>query len=162
VITYFILTPPGGPERDHRTTRFIADRFAWLAFIFPGLWLLFHRCWLIGICAVLAQLLAVWLADQPGLFWAGTLSELAIGLLIGLEGRHIYAQNLMAKGWSMASVVTAPDLSTAEAIYFAGLSSEAPKVTTLPSTDWAKFSPPGQPPARGGPALGLFDIGGGR
>ncbi|WP_170975823.1 DUF2628 domain-containing protein [Rhizobium sp. FY34] len=161
MITYLILTPQGEPDRDHRRTRFIADRFSWLAFVFPGLWLLFHRCWLIGTTALLAQILAAWLVDQPGLFWAGTLSEVAIGLLIGLEGRHIHAQNLMAKGWSMAGVVTAPDLATAEAIFFAGLPTD-PVKPSLPVTDWTKLSTPGQASLRNGPALGLFDMGGGR
>jgi hypothetical protein len=159
VISYFVLTPPGG--RDHAATRFLADRFAWLAFVFPGLWLLFHRCWLMGLAILAAQLAAAWLTDQSGFFWAGTLSELALGLLIGLEGRQIVVRHLLAKGWTMADVVAAPDLSTAEMIYFSNLPAETPK-PAVPVTDWKNFSPPAQTASRQGPALGLFDLGGGR
>ncbi|MGN7295131.1 DUF2628 domain-containing protein [Rhizobium sp. SAFR-030] len=161
MISYLILTPPGGPDRDHRTTRFVADRFAWLAFVFPGLWLLFHRCWLIGVATLIAQVGAGWLTNLSGLFWAGTLAQLAIGLLIGLEGRHIYISTLIRHGWMLSDVVSAPDLSTAEAFYFSSAAGDVAPAT-VPTTDWSKFSAPAGAPARGGPALGLFDIAGGR
>nr|WP_286675500.1 DUF2628 domain-containing protein [Rhizobium sp. CSW-27] len=159
--SFVVLTPPGGPDRDHASTCFVADRFAWLGFVFPGLWLLFHRCWLIGLAVLAAQLAAAWLTDQSGFFWAGTFSELALGLLIGLEGRQIVMRNLMAKGWTMVDVVAAPDLSTAEMMYFSNLPTETPK-PAVPVTDWKNLSPPAQTTSRHGPALGLFDIGGGR
>nr|WP_289852226.1 DUF2628 domain-containing protein [Rhizobium sp. SSA_523] len=155
------MTPPGGPDRDHASTRFVADSFAWLGFIFPGLWLLFHRCWLFGIVTLAAQGMLVWLSDQPGLFWGGTLSELAIGLLVGLEGRQILARRLVAKGWAVADIVTAPDLQTAEQIYFAGLPVRQPQ-PDVPVTDWKNLTLSGPPRLQTGPALGLFDLGGGR
>ncbi|MGG2478320.1 DUF2628 domain-containing protein, partial [Rhizobium sp. BR5] len=37
--SYLVLEAPNGPDRDHKTTRFIADRFVWLALIAPWLWL---------------------------------------------------------------------------------------------------------------------------
>ncbi|WP_377299104.1 DUF2628 domain-containing protein [Rhizobium sp. SGZ-381] len=157
---YIILTPPGGPLRDHRTTRFIADRFAVLAFLFPGPWLLMHRCWWSGLAALAAQGLAGWLADQPGLFWAGTLSSLALSLLIGLEARHMQARNLVRRGWQEEAVLLAPDLVTAEAMFFETL--PAPEPFAVPAADWTKISPRKEGPAYGGPALGLFDMGKGR
>ena len=160
MITYFVLTPPGGPDRDHVSTRFVADKFAWVAFIFPGFWLLFHRCWLIGLATLALQAVAVWMTEQPSLFWAGTLTEIAISLLIGLEAHHIHVRNLVSKGWTLADLVAAPDLATAEAFYFSML--PTPPRPTLPSTDWSQFSSPARPAAQRGPALGLFDIGEGR
>lgn len=157
---YIILTPPGGPDRDHRTTRFIADRMSLLALVFPGPWLLLHRCWWSGLAALGIQVLAGWLADQPGLFWAGTLSSLALGLLIGLEARHMQVKSLMRRGWREEAVLLAPDRATAEAMFFAAL--PEPEKFAVPAADWTKISPRQDGPAYGGPALGLFDMGKGR
>ena len=163
--SFIVLTPPQGPDRDHASTRFVADRFTWLGFLFPALWLLIGSCWLAGIATLLAQGFAAWLGEQPGLFWAGALMQFGIALLIGLEGRHIRVTALVRRGWMLSDIVTAPDLATAETIYFSSLPAEAPK-PFVPVTDWNKLSPPAQRSAQGfahgGPALGLFDIGGGR
>ena len=158
MISYIVLTPPGGAEPDHRSTRFIADRMVWTAFVFPGLWLLFNRCWLWGVVVLIAQLAAGWLIERPGLFWAGMAAELALAILIGLEGRQILIRTLMRRGWTLDTVVTAPDLATAEHIYFSGPAGDIRQLNT-PKTDWAKLAAEASPSAGGGPALGLFDMG---
>ena len=53
--SYLVLEAPGGPDRDHRTTRFIADRFSWLALLFPWLWFAIHRMWWIAVSVVILQ-----------------------------------------------------------------------------------------------------------
>ncbi|WP_137133612.1 DUF2628 domain-containing protein [Rhizobium sp. FKY42] len=156
--SYIVLTPPGGPEPDHRSTQFVADRMVWTAFVFPGFWLLFNRCWLWGIAALFAQFAAGWLADRPGLLYAGMAAQLAIALLIGLEGRQILIRTLMRRGWVLDTVVTAQDLATAEHIYFGGPAGNQ-RTTTTPKTDWTKLSAEASPAAQYGPSFGLFDTG---
>lgn len=156
--SFIVLIPPGGPEPDHRTTRFIADRMVWTAFVFPWLWLLLNRCWLWGILVFALQFVCGWLMDQPGLFWAGTAAELALAMIIGLEGRKIVVHRLMAKGWTLVDIVTAPDLATAEEIYFSGPAGELWK-PSVPSPDWSQRSPSGAVATTYEPALGLFDMG---
>jgi len=158
VISYIVLTPPGGAEPDHRSTRFIADRMVWTAFVFPGLWLLFNRCWLWGIAVLTAQFAAGWLADRPGLFFAGMAAQLSIALLTGLEGRQMVVRTLMRRGWVLDTVVTAPDLASAEQIYFAGPAGDVRQMTT-PKTDWTKLSAEASPATQYGPSFGLFDTG---
>lgn len=156
--SYIVLTPPGGPEPDHRSTRFVADRMVWTAFVFPGFWLLFNRCWLWGILVLIAQFSASWLVEHPGFFWAGMAAELALAILIGLEGRQILIRTLMRRGWTLEAVVAARDLSTAEEIYFSGPAGEV-RQTKTPSTDWARLSAEASPSPSSGPALGIFDMG---
>lgn len=156
--SFLVLLPPGGPTADHRTTRFIADKMVWTAFVFPGFWLLLQRCWLWGIVVFIAQLLAGRLMEWPGYFWAGFCAEIALGLLIGLEGRQLVVRRLMKRGWTLDSVVTAPDLSSAEDIYFSGPAGRV-QPHTVPNPDWSQRSAV-KPALQGSaPALGLFDIG---
>ncbi|MFD1747256.1 DUF2628 domain-containing protein [Rhizobium helianthi] len=156
--SFLVLLPPGGPTADHRTTRFIADKMVWTAFVFPGLWLLFQRCWLWGGLVFAAQIFAGRLMDWPGFFWAGFCAQLALGLLIGLEGRKMVIRRLMGKGWTLVDIVTAPDLTTAEQIYFSGPAGELWK-PSVPSPDWSQRSPSGTVTTTNEPALGLFDMG---
>ena len=158
MISFIVLTPPDGPEPDHRSTRFIADRMVWTAFVFPGIWLLFNRCWLWGIAVLITQFACGLLVDQPGFFWAGMAAELALGLLIGLEGRQILIRTLMRRGWNLDAVVAAPDMVSAEQIYFSGPAGDI-RHTTTPTTDWARLSAEASPATSSGPALGLFDMG---
>lgn len=112
--SYLVLTSPGAPRTDV-DARFIADKFSWIAFVFPAIWLLFHRQWLAGIVVALLQGLVAFATPEPSL--AGFLIELALRLLVALEGPAFVARRLQAAGWALQSVITADDLPTAEMIY---------------------------------------------
>lgn len=116
--SYLVLEAPDGPDRNHKTTRFVADRFSWLALVFPWIWLGSHRLWFAATATFIMQLIASQLSTLPGLGIVGLLSGLTIALLCGLEGRNFLVQHMISKGWQLKTVVTAPDLSTAEDIYF--------------------------------------------
>jgi len=157
--SYLVLTPPGGPEKDHRSTLFLPDGFSWMALLFAWIWLIWHRLWLAGIIALVLQIGSVLLLGMSGFFLAGLLLGFAIHVLIALEGRNHYANSLARRGWTLESVISATDLRTAEEIYFSGL--PQPETHPLPSSsDWANKAK--QPSVSGwqGPALGLFDHGG--
>lgn len=156
--SYLVLTPPGGPEKDHRSTLFLADAFSWLALLFAWIWLIWHRLWIAGIVALVLQVASLLLLGTSGFSLAGLLLGFAIHVLVALEGRNHYGNSLISKGWTLEGVISAVDRQTAEEIYFSGL----PQKETQPlpsSADWAKTK---QLPVSGwqGPALGLFDHGG--
>lgn len=112
--SYLVLTSPGAPRTDV-DARFIADKFSWIAFVFPAIWLLFQRQWLAGISVAILQGLIAFAIPEPSL--AGFLIELALRLLVALEGPAFVARRLEAAGWTLQSAITADDLPTAEMIY---------------------------------------------
>lgn len=158
--SYLVLTPPGGSDPDHRKTIVMADRFSWLALLFPGIWLLTKRLWLPAIAVFLIQAIAGQLTQVSGLELVGVLGALSISLLVALEGRHFYSEVLIRRGWTLQDVITATDLEAAEEFYFAG---QQQARTELPAVaGWARPStaPPSTGWNQGG--IGLFDHQGGR
>ncbi|MFS8114679.1 DUF2628 domain-containing protein [Rhizobium jaguaris] len=158
--SYLILTPPGGPDKNQASTRFIRDSFSWAAFLFPTLWLLFHRLWLQAVAAFLLQGIALELIRRPGFFAAGIAILLGVHILAALEGRHAAYRNLVAKGWKTEGLVSARNLATAEEIHFSGI--EAEPEENIRSNDWDIPSSPNNSPSRGGPSFGLPGYDGGR
>lgn len=134
--SYLVLEAPNGPDRDHKTTRFIADRFVWLALIAPWLWLAINRLWLATAIVVVALVLAGQVSILAGFEPVGILCNFAIGLVAALEGRDFLVRHLIRKGWRLTSVVSAPDLSSAEDIYFSSLSENAGTAEQLSQPVW--------------------------
>ncbi|AYD03152.1 DUF2628 domain-containing protein [Neorhizobium sp. NCHU2750] len=158
--SYLVLIPPGGAEKDHRSTLILPDGFSWTALLFPWIWLIWHRLWVAGLVIFLLQAASGVLLGISGLWLAGTLLGIATSLLVALEGRNHYGNSLIRRGWTLEDIITTVDRQTAEEIYFSSL--PEPTASPLPSpADWAKNTT--QPPAATGwqgPALGLFDHGG--
>ncbi len=116
-VSYLVLTPPGTAGNDEKA-RFIADRFSWLAFAFPTLWLLIQRQWVAGIVVFGLQLALGFASSVPHLVLASFLLELALRLLVALEGPAFVADRLAAAGWTLRAVIPADDSTTAEMMYF--------------------------------------------
>ena len=155
--SFIILTPPGGPDRDHHSTRFIADGLSLTAFFFPWIWLFSRRLWLWGIAAFVVQGIGTEFLANDALAPAGLAMLLTTSLFCSLEGKKLESTLLQKKGWTLEKVMVAQDLGTAEEIYFSTLPAPVPQ--TMPKTaDWIADSR-GEKPAFGarGPALGLFD-----
>ncbi|MDK1387323.1 DUF2628 domain-containing protein [Sinorhizobium sp. 8-89] len=151
--SYLIMTPPGAPATDERA-RFIADGFSWPAFFFPALWLLSKHAWLPGILVAVLQILLIVSSSVPGAFAASLIMQLALSLLVSLEGPLLVARNLRKRDWTLRSIVPARDLETAEEIYFSNVSATTHRgtATALPSGK--------QPAAKQGEntaGLGLFE-----
>lgn len=156
--SYLILTPPGGPDPDHRSTVVLKDGFSWAGFLLSWIWLFWHRLWLAGLVALAIQIGSGVLLQIAGLAPAGFLLGLALSLLVGLEGRHYLSEALVRRGWILDTVIFAQDRQTAEEMYFSGL--PAPQSSSLPSTsDWAGHAKTNRSGGYG-PNLGLFDYGG--
>jgi hypothetical protein len=149
--SYMILTPPGARADDDRA-RFVPDGFSWGAFLFPALWLFAKRMWLFGIAVAVLQILLISLSASAGGVLAALLLHLALALLVALEGPMLIVRRLIARDWTLRSIVPARDLETAEEIYFANVPSTDRTAVTRPVADW-----PRQTPANSGPGLGLFE-----
>jgi len=116
-VSYLVLTPPGTAGNDEKA-RFVADRFAWLGFVFPVIWLLIQRQWVAGVVVFGLQLSLGFASAVPHLFLASLLLELALRLLVALEGPAFVADRLAASGWTLRAVIPADDPTTAEMMYF--------------------------------------------
>ncbi len=149
--SYMILTPPGARADDERA-RFVADGFSWWAFLFPALWLFAKRQWVIGIAVAVLQISLIFLSNHESGFLPSLLAQLALRLVVALEGPVLVARSLAARDWTLRSIVPASNLEAAEEIYF---TSVAPaERTSAPSSpaDWTV-----RKASNGGPGLGLFD-----
>ncbi|WP_416407829.1 DUF2628 domain-containing protein [Agrobacterium rosae] len=162
--SYLVLEAPGGPDRDQRSTRFIADRFSWLALLFPWVWFAVQRLWWLAIGIVVLQVAAGQVSGLDGYAVTGGLFALAVGLIAGFEGRNIVVRHLISKGWALKDVVTASDLATAEDIYFSNLpDDEMSQASTIPQPDWKQDGKNGNGFIRNDPAGSFqFDLNGRR
>ncbi|MCP8895799.1 DUF2628 domain-containing protein [Shinella daejeonensis] len=155
--TFLVLTPPGAATRDENA-RFLRDRFSWLAFFLPVVWLLWRRAWLAAALAFAVQSLAAAVGGHPVFGPASLGLHLAVGLLVALEGPSMLLARLERKGWTLDAVISADDRDTAEEIYY-------------DDTETAQARPetprPGMPAStasagRHDPMLGLVSFGEGR
>lgn len=164
--SYLILTPPGASDRSEVLdryrdgTRFIRDGFSWKAFLFPTLWMLFHRLWLHAAAAFLLQGLAFELMRQPGLFAAGAAVLLGVHALSALEGPHALSQRLVDRGWKIEDLVSAHDLATAEEIHFSHIEQEPQQ--DIHAKNWDIPTGNANNSSRSGPNFGLPGYDGGR
>ncbi|WP_026615240.1 DUF2628 domain-containing protein [Ensifer aridi] len=150
--SYLIMTPPGAPADDEKA-RFIADGFSWAAFFFPAIWLLVKRAWLLGIAVAVLQILLILLSTIQGGFAAALIMQIALSLLVSLEGPLFIAKRLTAREWTLRSIIPARDRETAEEIYFSNTAADNPgKATPLPSVEWSTTKRP-----RGTSGLGFFE-----
>jgi len=163
--SYLILTPPGATNRSEASdryrdgTRFIRDGFSWKAFLFPTLWMLFHRLWLYAIATFLLQGVAFELMRQPGFFAAGAALLLGVHILAALEGPHAISDRLVDRGWQIENLVSAHDLATAEEIHFS--SAEQEPSPDIHSKNW-DIPATNTNTSRPGPSFGLPGYDGGR
>lgn len=152
--SYLVLTPPAA-LRNNEDARFIADKFSWIAFLFPAIWLLFKRQWIAGIAVVILQSIVAILTSEPRAMLAGLLIELALRLLVALEGPAFVARRLESHGWTLQAVIATDDLALAEMIYDHETAAHAT------ASSEAAWHPPALPPAttksESRTAFGLFE-----
>jgi hypothetical protein len=150
--SYLVLTPPAALRNDE-DARFIADKFSWIAFLFPAIWLLVKRQWIAGITVAILQSMVTILTSEPRAMLAGLLVELALRLLVALEGPALVARRLESDGWTLQSVIATDDLALAEMIYDHETAAHAPG-----DIGW---QPPALPPtaakSESRTAFGLFE-----
>ena len=132
---YVVMEPPAADavEAAERAV-LIRDGFAFLAFLVPPLWLLWHRLWIEA--------------------------ALAFAVGVGLEGPALRINALRRRGWREWGAVEASGMAEAEIRYLAG---EVPDVMEPPVPHSTSTQPRPSPSGlAAGPALGLFDYPGRR
>ncbi|WP_337875138.1 DUF2628 domain-containing protein [Elioraea sp.] len=92
--------------RPGHETILVREGFAWLAFLFPVLWFLAHRMWLVVVLYLAgATILGAAMRDLPEALIA--LAGLAVQLLIGFHARDLRRWTLARRGWRLLGVVAA-------------------------------------------------------
>jgi len=154
--TYTLHLPrdarPGDPSALDES-ELVKDAFSWGAFFFTFLWFFVHRLWLAGL-AVLLLVLAfgglMALLDVHPL--AGSVAQLLLQSLIGLEANSLRRWTLSRRGRPAVDAVTAADLDEAEAKAFARwLDAKSAPLPRSPAP-----SPILSTPRRPEPVIGLF------
>ncbi len=152
---YVVMEPPGPTGSEVETGAvFVRDAFAFLAFLLPPLWLLWHRLWIEAVLAFAVATALTALGEIAGFGLAGGALSLLVSLYVGLEGAALRLYALRRRGWHEWGVVEAASLDDAEIRYLDGEEpSAAAAVETRPAV--ATLPMPGRP-AASGPALGLL------
>lgn len=151
---YQVLIPPpgaGGLREEVEQARVLPESFTVAAFVFGGLWLLYKRLWLAAVLYALVWGGLVYAQQRVGFaIGAVMLSQIALGLFLGLEGQNLIARKLLRKGWRLVDVIEAPDLSSAERRFFerALPAGAPPRVAETPAP--GRFAPGPVP------VIGLF------
>lgn len=114
--TYLVFARPGAPVPDEASV-VIADRFAWLAFLAPVIWLLVNRLWLEAAVIGLTQAAVAITALDDNFVLPGLVLGFALSLVTGLEGRNWRAAALRRRGWRLVDLVESGDADTAFEIH---------------------------------------------
>ena len=146
---YVVLEPPGRATEPS----FVRDGFAWLGFLFPPLWLLWHRLWIEAGFAILAAMAITATAQAFGIGALGSALSLLVSLYVGLEGRALLVAARLRRGWLDCGVVEAADAEEAETRYLIALddTDSAVPLVMQPVPALAQVAAPTVP----APALGL-------
>lgn len=153
--SFVAMTPPPGDPRGADRAVFVRDGFAWMAFVIPVFWLLWHRLW-IEAAVVFALTLGIGaLGEAFGAPTAALLVSLVLQWGVGLEGQNWRLARLRRQGFHEAGAVQAHDLDEAETRFFAGEAEPAPM--PAPAAPGPSARPLGRPAPETAPApLGLI------
>lgn len=101
------------------TAIFVKEGFSWPAFFFPLIWLLYKRMWIVLAFYVVATTAMAILAETtPVSDDAVFLCNLAVSLILGLEGNDLYRWTLARRRYREQAVVIGSNQVTAEQRYF--------------------------------------------
>src|SRR5690606_22701891 len=103
--------------------RLVADRFVFVAFLAPLIWLLWHRLWLEAFVLLAITVALGWLATVPGYEGLSGALGLLLSLLVALEGGALRIAALRRRGWREAAIIEAHGRREAELRYIAGIAS---------------------------------------
>ncbi len=119
---YYVMTGPEVNlshlrEEDISRIKFIKDGFSWWAMLFPLLWSLYNRMWLVFLGYLAAIIGLVFIAEVFGATTGGFLTVLAT-LFFALEAGFLKSWSLRRKDWQIVDFVNASNLDEAEIRFF--------------------------------------------
>lgn len=105
--------------RPYEEAEFVEEGFNWKAFIFSGLWALYHRLWLPLALIVLFNVVTMNMVEAGALTQIGlSILQLAVQLFIGFEGNEWRRRKLARQGYVMADIVVSDHPIRAEQRFF--------------------------------------------
>jgi hypothetical protein len=148
---YTVHTPPDG---DPQRTVFVKDGFAWPAFFFGPLWILWHRMWVTLVWYVVLVLLVAWAGRLGGEDLSGALS-LLLAFLLGFEGNDIRRRSLASRSYADAGATEGRNFVEAETRFFAR-DEPPPSLPRREVIARAAYPPAARQRGADEPILGLF------
>ncbi len=106
-------------ENPLETAEFVPDGFSVWAFVFNTLWALYHRIWWLGgVCFAFA--IAVEWLEYSEFISPPVNGVLSIGFFsfVGMQAHVWYSEALEKRGYTLVSVVAAPNVSLAQQRFF--------------------------------------------
>jgi uncharacterized protein DUF2628 len=132
-----LQAPPGAGARRGEELVFLRDGFSFLAFLFPPLWLLWHRLWVEAVVTFAILLALSALERAGGVATAAPVLSLLVSIFVGFEGNAMRIARRQRRGWRVATVIDADGVDDAETRYAAGGEADeerpADKRTIVPS-----------------------------
>jgi hypothetical protein len=151
---YVVMEPPGtNATQAAERAIMVRDGFAFIAFLVPPLWFVWHRLWIEAILALAASIALTTLGEMAGFGLLGGALSLLVSLFVGLEGQMLRVNALRRRGWAESGVVEAGNAAEAEIRYLAG--AEMIEAPAVPVSARPTIAAP-QAGAATGPALGLL------
>jgi hypothetical protein len=123
--SWMVLERPSRANPAEPELAFLRDGFSWLAFLFPPLWLLWHRLWVEAVATFAVLLAGTALEEAGGLAAGATMVSLLVSIFIGLEGRGLRIAAFQRRGWQVWGVVEADSEDDAETRFAAEADEDA-------------------------------------
>lgn len=98
---------------------FVREGIAWWALVFPILWLLYHRLWLMVLLYLVVMLAltgVMTILELPELI--GGVATMLVSFLLALEGNDLRRWTLARKGFAQVDVTTGRDRQECEQRFF--------------------------------------------
>ncbi len=113
---YTIHRRPGGNGEE---AAFVKEGFCWPALFLGPLWFLYHRLWLYaGLSLLIALAVSGLLAALQVTLPFQIAADASIAFLIAASANDLRRRKLELEGLDFVDVLMAPNLKTAESIYF--------------------------------------------
>ncbi len=137
---------------------FVKEGFAWAALVFPFLWLIYHRMWV-----VLTGFFAIVVAIETGIFALGLADEVAVMTTIALSGIFALQANdlrrwsLARRGYQLVELMSGRDLGECEERFFTWwLASQGAQAGTMPKAAMQVPASTAKSSAAANDIIGLF------
>ena len=138
------------PRPDHRGetaqaegTIFVRDGFSFWALLFPLIWFLINRMWLVTLGYVVYTAIVIGLIEfYPGAELPLGAATILIAIWIGFEANGLHRWSLRRKGYVDRGVVAARNLTEAEIRHFDKLARGEIVNAPIPPAMWTATSAP--------------------
>jgi hypothetical protein len=117
--TCLVMVPPKAKGSEDLAMKmvFLRDGFSLLALLYPAIWLLLKRMWVVLICYLLITFSLV-LAGSAVSGQTAFLMALMVSFIIGFEGRALHRWALERRGWRTVGSVTGRTADECERRFF--------------------------------------------